>query len=50
MKKLSKLNFNSIKESELLSDEIMNQIEAGEYNCKSCTVSCKKGGSESYKL
>lgn len=41
-------NFDCIDETEVLSNEMMNEIEGARDSCKSCTLSCKKGGSEKF--
>lgn len=41
-------SFDCIDETEVLSNEMMNEIEGSRDSCKSCTLSCKKGGSESF--
>lgn len=37
---MEKSEFNSIKNSEILSNELMNEIEGAE--CTSCSQSCRK--------
>ncbi|MEG0518850.1 MAG: hypothetical protein RR555_08290 [Bacteroidales bacterium] len=37
---MEKLEFSSIKDSEILSNELMNEIEGAE--CTSCSQSCRK--------
>lgn len=41
-------NFDCIDETEVLSNEMMNEIEGAREGCKSCTSSCKRGGSLVY--
>lgn len=43
---MEKLEFKSIKDTEILSDEVMNEVE-GAQCADSCTHSCKKKKSKS---